>query len=58
MNERWFEEFAEVLDKLYSIMRNSDDDVERLIEDPYDELAAVYEDIKAEYGYTDASDEE
>ena len=58
MNERWFEEFGNVLDTLYHIMRNSDDDVEAQIEEHYDELAEIYQDIKNTYGYTDASDEE
>ena len=57
MNERWFAEFGEVLDRLYHIMRNSNDDVENLIEGPYKELDSIYYDIKNEFGYKDASDE-
>ena len=58
MNERWFEDFGNVLDTLYHIMRNSDDDIENDIEGPYQELCDIYDDIKERFGYTDASDEE
>lgn len=58
MNERWFEDFGNVLDTLYHIMRNSDDDIELQIKEHYDALDEIYYQIKDEYGYTDASDEE
>lgn len=57
MNERWFEDFGEVLDTLYHIMRNSDDDIENQMEEPYKQLAEIYDNVKAEYGYKDRSDE-
>ena len=57
MNERWFEDFGNTLDMLYQIMRNSDDDYENQMEEPYQQLAEIYDNVKAEYGYTDRSDE-
>ena len=57
MNERWFEDFGNVLDTLYQIMRNSDDDYESQMEEPYQQLAEIYDNVKAEYGYKDRSDE-
>ena len=58
MNETWFKEFGNLLDTLYHIMRNSDDDVESLIQVPYEELDAIYYDVKEKFGYKDSSDEE
>ena len=57
MNERWFEDFGNALDMLYQIMRNSDDDYESQMEEPYKQLAEIYDNVKAEYGYKDTSDE-
>lgn len=56
MNERWFEDFGNALDMLYQIMRNSDDDYESQMEEPYQQLAEIYDSVKAEYGYKDRSD--
>ena len=58
MNETWFKEFGNLLDTLYHVMRNSDDDVESLIQVPYEELDAIYYDVKEQFGYKDSSDEE
>lgn len=58
MNETWFKEFGNLLDTLYHVMRNSDDDVESLIQVPYEELDAIYYDVKEKFGYKDSSDEE
>ena len=57
MNERWFEEFGNVLDTLYHIMRNADEGYEDDIQEHYDALAEIYQNIKSDYGYTDSSDE-
>ena len=58
MSESWFEEFGKVLDTLYHIMRNAEDDEATLIQEPYQQLDAIYYDIKDRYGYKDSSDEE
>lgn len=58
MNENWFKEFGNLLDTLYQVMHNSDDDVESLIEEPYQELDAIYYDVKEKFGYKDSSDED
>ena len=58
MNETWFKDFGTLMDMLYHVMRNSDDDIEQQIKGPYDELDAIYYQIKDEYGYADVSDED
>lgn len=58
MDEAWFKDFGILMDMLYHVMRSSNDDIERQIKEPYDELDAIYYQIKEEYGYKDNSDEE
>ena len=57
MDEVWFKDFGTLMDMLYHVMRNADDDYERQIKECYDELDKIYYNLKEEYNYKDASDE-
>lgn len=58
MDEAWFKDFGILMDMLYHVMRSSNDDYEWRIKEHYDALSEIYYDVKDEYGYKDASDEE
>lgn len=58
MDEVWFKDFGTLMDMLYHVMRNANDDYEWQIKEHYDELDKIYYNIKEEYNYKDASDED